>query len=192
MKNRKRKSTQSNGKNPKGGALERSWMPCLTEKQLKIMVDQALNNPDFSLTENEARRQILMHVDQEKNTECWMNGIYQINVYRNQDANHMVHTEELKDKCGYISIKRRDKRPLNSWQDVQTIKNRLFGIEREAIQIFPAESRMVNLANQYHLFVMPEDFIIPFGFIDGRRIDKKPATGAINGSKGQVYKGEEL
>jgi hypothetical protein len=39
------------------------------------------------------------------------------------------------------------------WRDLQAIKNQLCGDEAEAIQLFPAESRVVDTANQYHLWV---------------------------------------
>jgi len=193
MKNRKRKSMKANGKNPKGGELIRSCMPSLKEKEIQKMVGDLLDNPAcVGLSEHKAKQVILSYIEKEKSAEVWGNLIYQANVYRNQYANDMVHVEDWQDKCGYISLKRRDKRPINSWQDVQTIKNRLFGIEREAIQIFPAESRMVNMANQYHLFVFPEGYIIPFGYNDGRRVDTRHAVGAYNGSKGQDFTGEQL
>ena len=193
MKNRKRKSIKASGKNPKGGELIRSFMPSIKEEEFRRMVDGLLANPACpEITEDEAKRSILNFIEKEKTAEIWENLIYQAHVHRNQYANDMVHAEELQDKCGYISLKRKDKRPINSWQDVQTIKNRLFGIEREAIQIFPAESRMVNIANQYHIFVFPEGYIIPFGYNDGRRVDPRHRAGDCNGTSGQNFTGEQL
>jgi hypothetical protein len=53
----------------------------------------------------------------------------------------------------HLSIKRIDKAPIMDWRDLQAIKTQLCGAEAEAIQLFPAESRIVDTANQYHLFV---------------------------------------
>jgi hypothetical protein len=39
------------------------------------------------------------------------------------------------------------------WRDLQRIKNDLVGPECEAVQLFPAESRLVDTSNQYHLYV---------------------------------------
>lgn len=50
------------------------------------------------------------------------------------------------------------------WTHKQQIKNDICGREREAIEIFPAMSRIVDCANQYHLWVYPEGHIIPTGF----------------------------
>jgi hypothetical protein len=64
----------------------------------------------------------------------------------------------------HLSIKRWDKAPLSDWREKQRIKNELIGPEREACEIFPAESRLVDTANQYHLWVLPKGTAFPFGF----------------------------
>lgn len=53
----------------------------------------------------------------------------------------------------HLSIKRIDKEPIMDWRDLQAIKSAICGTEAEAIQLFPAESRKVDSANQYHLWV---------------------------------------
>lgn len=55
----------------------------------------------------------------------------------------------------HLSIKRNDKLPIREWRDLQRIKNEVIGPEAEAIEVFPAESRKVDTANQYHLWVFP-------------------------------------
>jgi hypothetical protein len=52
------------------------------------------------------------------------------------------------------------KRP--PWYDMQRIKNELFGPERVAVEVFPKESRLVDQANMWHLWVLPEGFELPF------------------------------
>ena len=54
----------------------------------------------------------------------------------------------------HLSIKRHDKEPIMDWRDLQDIKNKLAGPEVEAIQLFPAETRLVDSANQYHLWAL--------------------------------------
>src|SRR5580704_308381 len=49
----------------------------------------------------------------------------------------------------HLSIKRRDKEPIHDWRDLQEIKNQICGPEFEAIEIYPAEDRKVDSANQY-------------------------------------------
>jgi hypothetical protein len=53
----------------------------------------------------------------------------------------------------HLSIKRIDKEPIMDWRDLQAIKDQLCGAEAEAIQLFPAKSRVVDTSNQYHLWV---------------------------------------
>ena len=77
----------------------------------------------------------------------------------------------------YIVIKRNDSKDIihlsirnmaNStdipWTHKQQIKNDICGREREAVELYPSMSRIVDAANQYHLWVFPSDYIVPVGF----------------------------
>ena len=69
----------------------------------------------------------------------------------------------------WLSIKRIDKEPLdeNHWRTLQRIKNELVGPECEGVELFPAESRLVDTSNQYHLWVLDNtDARFPFGFME--------------------------
>ena len=79
----------------------------------------------------------------------------------------------------HLSIKRNDRRVIHDWRDLQRIKNELVGPEREAVEIYPAESRLVDGANQYHLWVLPEGFAFPFGFFEGRRVSEGSTEGSV-------------
>ena len=151
-------------KNPKGGELVRAevyWPEPRSSKEALYMLREHLES------------------------ETYVNSIYQIAVYRNEFADDLIHMDELKGKCTWLSINRRDKRPVNNWQDMQTIKNRLVGKKCDAFQIFPSEDRMMNTANQYHLIVLPEDVSFPFGW-NTRSVSDKPL---IDNSK-QNYNGD--
>ena len=63
----------------------------------------------------------------------------------------------------HLSIKDHGRSAKHDWRDFQRIKNELVGPEFEAIEIYPAESRLVDGANQYHLWVF-ESWRIPVGF----------------------------
>ena len=45
--------------------------------------------------------------------------------------------------------------------------------EAEAVELFPAQSRIWNTANQYHLFVMKDNVRIPIGFDFGGPVELK-------------------
>ena len=64
----------------------------------------------------------------------------------------------------HLSFKNRANNPFIDWRDRQEIKNQLCGPEREGCELYPAESRLVDAANQFHLWVLPEGDRFPFGF----------------------------
>jgi hypothetical protein len=41
------------------------------------------------------------------------------------------------------------------WRHIQQIKNEVFGPDREAVQLFPAEDRLLDAANEYWIYVYP-------------------------------------
>lgn len=84
-----------------------------------------------------------------------VNSRYQVSVFEGHSIEYgpMVH----------LSIKTHDKTARHDWRDLQRIKNEICGRECEAVELYPAESRLVDTANQYHLFVF-RDYKFPFGF----------------------------
>lgn len=73
----------------------------------------------------------------------------------------------------HLSIKRVDRQPLHDWRALQAIKNAIAGPECEAIELYPAESRVVDTANQYHLFVFVDpDYRIPVGWMLGMKTER--------------------
>jgi len=45
------------------------------------------------------------------------------------------------------------------WRDLQKVKNEIFGEEAVAIQYYPAESKLIDEANVYWLYVYPSGVI---------------------------------
>ncbi len=68
----------------------------------------------------------------------------------------------------WLSIKRRfTKEPVHDWRHIQKIKNELIGEENEGVELYPAESRLVDTSNQYHLFVLQDAEVrFPIGYQD--------------------------
>lgn len=64
----------------------------------------------------------------------------------------------------HLSIKRFDGGVIRDWRHLQRLKNVLCGPEREAVEVFPAESRLVDTANSFHLWVLPAGLRVPFGY----------------------------
>ena len=99
--------------------------------------------------------------------ESWYNEQYQViktSYERKPPWPTLVH----------LSIRREDRRIMFDWRDMQRIKNQLLGEEKEAVQLFPAESRLVATANQYHLWGFDSDeFRFPLGYNERQVSDKK-------------------
>lgn len=90
--------------------------------------------------------------------EQWINDKYSVAIWRDDTKwGPMAH----------LSIKRLDREPIHDWRELQEIKNLLVGPEHEGVELYPAESRLVDTANQYHLFVLLEaPKFFPFGFTE--------------------------
>lgn len=71
----------------------------------------------------------------------------------------------------WLSIRRNDRKAIRDWRHFQRIKNELAGMEREGLEIFPPESSLVDGANQYHLWILPEGQTTPFTWKQGRKVN---------------------
>lgn len=102
--------------------------------------------------------QLMTRLEEERERcQLWANSRYQVAVY---EQDEMVH----------LSIKRIDNEPIHDWRDLQRIKDEIVGPENEALELYPARSRVVDTANQYHLWCLSEPGkMIPVGFSTGMR-----------------------
>jgi len=90
----------------------------------------------------------------------YINGRYEVWVFYN-----VVDTDTKFPQMHWLSIKRADKDVLRDWRDLQRIKNDIIGDEHEGMELFPAESRLTDTSNQFHLFVLAEKGVqFPFGY----------------------------
>jgi len=77
--------------------------------------------------------------------DYYTNDLYQVQVGPCGPNNEMLH----------ICIRRLDGGMFKDWRHFQAIKNEIAGPEREAFELYPAESRKVDTSNKWHLWVMP-------------------------------------
>lgn len=63
----------------------------------------------------------------------------------------------------HLSIHDHARSTRRDWRHFQRIKNELIGTEEEAVEIYPAESRLVDISNEWHLWCW-KGFRFPFGF----------------------------
>ena len=60
------------------------------------------------------------------------------------------------------------------WAIKQQIKDELFGSRRVAIEVYPSQKNLVDACDVYHLWVLPKDFVLPFGIHPTRDPQGKP------------------
>lgn len=150
--------------------LEPASLITRSPEQIDKLVAASLGmRPD--LTEEQVRG-ILAASEAEIGT-TWRNDRYQV---------HVIHWRPMTIngvECPIVqlSIRRLDRAPARDWRDFQRIKNQLVGEECEAIELYPAESRLVDTANQFHLWCVADpEFRFPFGYSE--RLVSGEASGA--------------
>lgn len=98
------------------------------------------------------------YVAQMSKEKYYINDIYQVhvsNVHKSPNFPDVIH----------LSVKRLDKEPIKDWWDMQLIKNIFVGPENEGVELYPAESRLVDMANQYHIWVFADPNVrLPIGW----------------------------
>jgi hypothetical protein len=99
----------------------------------------------------------------EKNSTLWSNKFYTVDK-------KILQPELGEAGAIWLSIKHNNRKAIRDWRHFQRIKNELAGAEREAIEIFPPESKLVDTANQYHIWVLPEGQSTPFTWKEGRLV----------------------
>jgi len=83
-------------------------------------------------------------------TRCFMNNRYVVMINDNAPMTNGVTAIRA-------MVQRHDDKPIpNHWAEMQRIKNQLFGSETTAIEYYPPEQHLVNYANIYWLWVLPE------------------------------------
>ena len=89
--------------------------------------------------------------------ELWQNNLFTVVV-------DQVLSEERGDaqNAWVLVIANNDGSARHDWRSFQRIKNELTGPESEAIELYPAESRLVDTSNEFFLWVF--DRKIDLGF----------------------------
>lgn len=82
-----------------------------------------------------------------------------------------------------LMVQRLDARDGLSWDLLQWVKAAVGLGEREALELYPPDGRIVNSANMRHLWVLPDGMILPFGLDRARQhggleLERPPGTAA--------------
>ena len=103
---------------------------------------------------------------QQRGVEVWINDLY------------LVHKFTREDGWTELSIRRIDRGHVVDWRDKQAIKNQLCGDECEGLELYPAESRLYDTANQFYIWVRTEPGDrIPVGMDSGRHVSDEEIGG---------------
>ncbi len=96
--------------------------------------------------------------------ECYINSRYMVNVDR------FINGFPIGDSpwC-LIGISNVDQTAKHDWRDFQRIKNDVCGDEWEAVEMYPAESRLNDPSNYFFLWAVPRG-VLSFGLTSGRRV----------------------
>jgi hypothetical protein len=94
----------------------------------------------------------------------WQNNRYQV-IYRD-------YPEGPFGPYVHLTIRSQDGSARHNWRDFQRIKNELVGEEAEGVEVYPAESRLVDTINHYHLWVFRE-YRLPLGMTEREVTDEE-------------------
>lgn len=103
----------------------------------------------------------------DQGAEIWGNGKYTVTKH---ELRQDWETDDDAPTMMVLGIHTRTRSTVGAhdWRHFQRIKNEMAGPEREAVEIYPPESQLVDSANEYWLWVLPEGESLNFGFRDGR------------------------
>lgn len=96
----------------------------------------------------------------------WINNLFTVQVTSGRGVLQAPPPEF--PELVWFSIRRNERARLpRDWRDLQRVKNELAGPEHEAVEMFPAESRLVDSADQFHLWVIADPEVRwPFGYLE--------------------------
>lgn len=101
--------------------------------------------------------------------EEWRNAWYGATVRRS------VKVLGVEGVC--IGISNTDQSAAHDWRDFQRIKNDIVGEEWEAVELYPAESRMIDPSNYFYLWCAPKG-VFEFG-LPGQRLVQAPGRKTV-------------
>ena len=162
--------------NPNRQPIDRESVKELYKKTKKTAKENGIKPPTMGSLERMLKEDNEMPI--------YSNGIYEVHVHDENKDNKF-------EKPVHLSIKNYERTTDVPWQHKQWIKNDIMGEEFEAVELFPAESRVVNTANQYHLWCFPKG-IMMFGWPTRVVTKTKPEGKGQQDLTVRVYNKEDM
>lgn len=155
MMNRKERRRREHFE-PKPQRRKERWVPLTRAVFVPMTEHQIAEHIAFAIKHGMTEAQARATFDDVTKDELWKNDVYVVALrHLEGDGVPMVQ----------LSIRRVDRQPIHDWRDLQRVKNQLVGPECEAVELYPAESRLVDTANQYFIYaVLDPSFRFPWGF----------------------------
>ena len=125
---------------------------CTTDKssfeELFEMVSYQCKKQGTKLSRQE-RRQMARELSKESQGRIYINEKYQVQVRYDVDDAYVPDPDTVSI---HLSIKRIDNGTCLDWAELQQIKDELISPDFECVMVFPSHRRVVDAANQYHLW----------------------------------------
>jgi hypothetical protein len=154
-------------KRSKAAVKKELWLPFQHVPRSAVSLSPATLEAIAAMAEMTPEAVLLQAEEDSRYSEYWQNNLYFVEIVRDPQETFVC-----------LSVRRQDREAVHDWRHMQRIKNELFGPEVEAVELYPAESRLVDTANQYHLWALKQPRIrFPFGFRE-RSVSDVPSVGA--------------
>lgn len=149
---------------------ETTWtlfLSCDPAPQSREQREKMAKGLGVTLLELEQRQKVDQLLLNGKKEKMYQNNLYTVFVSPVfPDEHRMGNIEIIR-----LSIRRNDREPIHDWRHLQRIKNELVGAECDGVELYPAESRVVDTANQYHLWVFKDPKLRwPIGWSSGKKL----------------------
>lgn len=112
-------------------------------------------------------------IEIEKDERYWRNSFYTVYM-------KLLEPERGMEGAIQLTIRHNDNKAIREWKHFQRIKNELCGEEREAVEVFPPQSMVVDMSNTHHLFVTPVGVSSIFVFEEKLRSEGRSGYGVIH------------
>jgi len=105
-----------------------------------------------------------MRAREEGVLSLWANNLYLVHRY----SGRAVLAAEMMGPMIWLSIRCQTRgRVIRDWRHLWRIKCELVGIENEAVELYPAATRLVDSTDQFHLWAFADPTVrFPFGYVE--------------------------
>lgn len=121
-----------------------------------VLIDRAMVGEEMPMPPGSRWQSWAAHPDPRRSpaglARVWVSHVYIVQLF----------TSHPRDPWDRLSIRRIDGAEIRErWDELQAIKNETVGEHVCAVECFPSESDLVNVARMRHLFLVPDGYDLP-------------------------------